>query len=280
MTRWYRAYEGTVTDAKLGEAALIANCSRSVAIAAWHCILESCASAQAGGAYDTSPRRVAVILGEQPALLERVFVAFTELGMIGDGAVTAWRQRQFESDTSTERSKKHRERRKAAVQQQCNGDATLQQRDATAPDTDTDTDSGKVVRARDLESHLREAAGWQAEPAPMLSVTGEIEALIDAGADLELDVLPVVRAIAPKATSRTTWRYFVKAIARQRDERISAAKIVTPLNTISGVLHETHRAKPSRRTIFDAIHARIDQAERGAVEGGSGEPRDPPQSAA
>ena len=32
MSRWYRAYEGTVTDAKLGEAALIAECSRSVAI--------------------------------------------------------------------------------------------------------------------------------------------------------------------------------------------------------------------------------------------------------
>lgn len=90
MTRWYRAYEGTVTDAKLGEAALVAGCSRSVAIAAWHCILESCASSQRGGEYDTSPRRVALILGEPVANLNSLFDAFTELGMVENGAVTAW----------------------------------------------------------------------------------------------------------------------------------------------------------------------------------------------
>jgi hypothetical protein len=94
MSRWYRAYEGTVTDAKLGEAALVAECSRSVAIAAWHCILESCATAQRGGEYDTSPRRVAVILGEAVDTIAAVFDAFVELDMIGNGAVTAWNKIQ------------------------------------------------------------------------------------------------------------------------------------------------------------------------------------------
>lgn len=98
MSRWYRAYEGTVTDAKIGEAALVAGCSRSVAIASWHCILESCATAQNGGKFDTTPRRVAVILGEQPSTIASVFDAFAELGMICDGAVTAWKQRQPLSD--------------------------------------------------------------------------------------------------------------------------------------------------------------------------------------
>jgi hypothetical protein len=142
MSRWYRAYEGTVTDAKIGEAALVAGCSRSVAIAAWHCILESCASAQNGGQFDTTPRRVAVILGERPADIEAVFAAFTELEMIGSGAVTAWKLRQYESDTSTERSRKHRERQR-------NGDATLQQREATVPETDTDTEEDKKEGGRD-----------------------------------------------------------------------------------------------------------------------------------
>lgn len=134
MTRWYRAYEGTVTDAKIGEAALVAGCSRSVAIATWHCLLESCAATQDGGRFETTARRVAVILGEQPDAIARVLDAFTEIGMISEGAVTAWKQRQFESDSSTERSRKHRERHR-------NGDATLQQRRATPPDTDTDTDT-------------------------------------------------------------------------------------------------------------------------------------------
>lgn len=155
MSRWYRAYEGTVTDAKIGEAALVAGCSRSVAIAAWHCILESCCSAQRGGEFDTNPRRVAVILSEPPATIEALFAAFSEIGMVCNGAVTAWKQRQFESDTSAERSRKHRERKR-------NGDATLQERsatgieetetsqgrDATPPDTDTDTDTEREKGAR------------------------------------------------------------------------------------------------------------------------------------
>jgi len=148
MSRWYRAYEGTVTDAKIGEAALVAGCTRSVAIAAWHCLLESCTVAQRGGEFDTTPRRVAVILAEPPATIEALFAAFTEIGMIGNGAVTAWKQRQFESDTSTERSRKHRERKRsgdATLQQRDealpNGGESSQQRDATPPDTYTETDT-------------------------------------------------------------------------------------------------------------------------------------------
>lgn len=155
MSRWYRAYEGTVTDAKLGEAALMAECSRSVAIAAWHCILESCASAQRGGEFDTTPRRVAVILAEPVAVIDALFSAFIELGMIGNGTVTAWKHRQYESDTSTERSRKHRERKRSGSATDGNGDATLQQRDATPPETDTETETEreKGARAQDVPSH-------------------------------------------------------------------------------------------------------------------------------
>lgn len=98
-----------------------------------------------------------------------------------------------------------------------------------------DRDSGNntglgSARAReplaDLEATLRDAAGWQSEPAPNLAVTGPIHALIEAGADLELDVLPVVRAIAGQARKRTSWRYFVDAIKAAHSDRISAAKLI------------------------------------------------------
>ena len=133
MSRWYRAYEGTVTDAKLGEVALVAECSRSVAIATWHAILESCATVNDGGRIDTTPRRVAVILGEPPAVIERVFAELTTLGMIVGNVVAAWARRQFQSDSSTERSRKHRATKR-------NVDATLQGRSATPPDTETETE--------------------------------------------------------------------------------------------------------------------------------------------
>lgn len=136
MSRWYRAYEGTVTDAKLGEAALIAEVSRSVAIAAWHCLLESAAARNNCGTFDATPRRVAVILCESPAKIEDLFAAFQELGMIGEGAVKSWKKRQFQSDDSKERVRKHRakKRQETADVTACNGDVT-------PPDTETETDT-------------------------------------------------------------------------------------------------------------------------------------------
>lgn len=113
MSRWYRAYEGTVTDAKIAEAALVAEVSRSVSIAAWHCLLESAAAKNNCGSYDTSARRVAVILCEPPAKIEALFAAFNEIGLTADGAIASWRRRQFQSDGSNERVKRYRENRKA-----------------------------------------------------------------------------------------------------------------------------------------------------------------------
>lgn len=144
-----------------------------------------------------------------------------------------------------------------------------------------------VARARDpdadLEARLRQAAGWQSDPSPMLAVTGPIRALIDAGADLELDVLPVIGAIAPKADGRS-WNFFIKAIARARDQRISASTVVSmPTATASArsPSHAAHR-KPTRDETFAAIDARIAaiaEAERRAAAGGQTDPLDHPEGA-
>jgi len=137
MSRWYRAYEGTVTDPKLGEVALVAGCSRSVAIATWHAILEDCAAVNDGGRFETTPRRVAVILGEPLATIEAVFAELAALGMIADGAASAWSRCQFGGDTSTERSRKHRAAKRNVALDVCNGDATLHDRCATSTQRDT-----------------------------------------------------------------------------------------------------------------------------------------------
>ena len=134
MSRWYRAYSGIVKDDKLAEIAVMGACSRAVAIATWHAILESAADMQDGGRFDTTPRRVAAVLGEPALVVEQVFAAMRELGMIGDNRVNAWKRRQYESDNSTERSRKHRDAKR-------NGDATLQGRCATPPDTETEITS-------------------------------------------------------------------------------------------------------------------------------------------
>lgn len=137
LSRWYRAYEGTVTDAKLAEVSLVAGCSRSVVIATWHAILENAATLNDGGRIDIPSRRVAAILCEPFDTIETVFLGFETVGLIADSTVTAWKKRQFESDNSTERSQKSRaaakDKEEAAKQQQCNDDATLQEKTETSP---------------------------------------------------------------------------------------------------------------------------------------------------
>jgi hypothetical protein len=96
MSRWYRAYEGTVTDAKLAEAAVVADVSRAVSIAAWHCLLESAAALNNCGSYEVTPRRVSIILCEAPAAVEALFAAYSEIGLIKDGVVLSWKKRQFD----------------------------------------------------------------------------------------------------------------------------------------------------------------------------------------
>lgn len=139
MSRWYRAYIGTVTDGKIAEAALIAEVSRSVAIAVWQCLLESAAERNNCGGYETTARRIAAILGETPATVEAMLSAFAELEMIANNAVSSWTKRQFQSDDSKERVAKHRAKKR---QETPKTDAvTAGNGDVTPSDTEADTDS-------------------------------------------------------------------------------------------------------------------------------------------
>lgn len=124
--------------------------------------------------------------------------------------------------------------------------------------------------AGDLEAKLREAAGWQSQPAPNLCVTGEIAALIAAGAILETDVLPVVKAHAPRVRRPSSWRYFVPIIQDAVQARKAAgtgppqAGEVVPFNATSRSQHG-----PRPQTIaagFDLINREIERAERALAE--------------
>lgn len=291
MSRWFRHYAGMMRDEKLVSVSVRAKQPVERVVWVWGAILESAAEINDGGKYEFDCDGAAYFLRCEGDDIRAVVNALQDMGRLGEGSVVKWADRQFQSDNSTERVRKHRDKKHGTDMGQrgnadanpCNAEETFQRRSVTPPDTETETDIGVVV-AREplahLERQLREAAGWQSESAPMLAVTGEVQALIDNGADLDLDVLPVVRAIAPKATSRTSWRFFLAAIARQRDQRIAAATIVSPPTPSTGNHHAANRNKPSRSAIFDAIHASIDRAERSTAADGSGEPGDPAESAA
>lgn len=68
----------------------------------------------------------------------------------------------------------------------------------------------EAARAPDVVDRLLEAAGIRGNPHPSMAFPGAVLALVDAGLDLELDVLPAIRA-KPNPRART-WAYFVPQI--------------------------------------------------------------------
>jgi uncharacterized protein YdaU (DUF1376 family) len=116
-----------------------------------------------------------------------------------------------------------------------------------------------------LEAKLREAAGWEREPHPGLFVVGPIHALIEAGADLEIDVLPTVKALSNSCRSKSGWKYFMQAIAQARDDRLAAGNLkVVPLLTNGTPYHGKQRANSIERATSNvqaAISARIAELE-------------------
>lgn len=173
MSRWYRAYEGTVTDAKLAEIAMVAGCSRSVVIATWHACLENAANVNDGGRIDIPSRRIAAVLCEPFDTIEGVMLGFETVGLLLDSVITSWKRLQYESDSSTERSRKHREAKR-------NGHATLQQQHATPPEAETEIlepngscasgelpeapDEGETLKPEHIRDKWNELAGRLGKP--------------------------------------------------------------------------------------------------------------------
>ena len=166
MTRWYRAYEGTVTDPKLAEAAMVADCSRSVAVASWHLILENAAAVNDGGRVDIPTRRIAAALCEPLSAIEVLVEAFRTIGLLTGSHVAAWKRRQYESDSSAERVRRHRQKNKQSAGG--NGDETLQGVTVTPPETETETE-------------LPEATASGASAPPILSAADVQRAIFETG---------------------------------------------------------------------------------------------------
>lgn len=91
-------------------------------------------------------------------------------------------------------------------------------------ESDRKKDTTQHTRARfdEIENRLRDAAGLQSAPSPGLFVIGPIIACIDGGCDLELDVLPTVRARTHNRV--TSWKFFVEAIWEAKAAREAAGQ--------------------------------------------------------
>jgi hypothetical protein len=141
--------------------------------------------------------------------------AMTDKGMIANEKFTSWERRQPKrEDDSSERVRQHRERTK----QQAKHDVTQR----NAPEAETDTEQKQTAqqeratrpKPNDLSKLLFETAGiagFRDERHPRLQDLSPVYGLIDAGYDLQREILPIIAAKAPNKTF-SSWRFFESAI--------------------------------------------------------------------
>lgn len=80
----------------------------------------------------------------------------------------------------------------------------------------------------EIEAKLRLAAGLENDPSPSLLVVGPILGLMDAGADLEQDILPVLRAKAKAGQKGRSWNFYTGAIEDGVKARRKAGAVSLP----------------------------------------------------
>lgn len=144
--------------------------------------------------------------------------------------------------------------------------------------------SAKGMMAHELSSKLIEVI---AHPSlnprnhRLAATCGELRALIDAGADFDLDIVPTVRAICERRNGEqiSSYKYFTAAIRdNARTRKAIEAQALTPI-TAEAIDHDlfartSHAAAPERREPLNlATRKRMQrrakrEAARGAIDGG------------
>lgn len=219
--QWYRAYDGTVADPKLAEVALLAGVSKSVAVASWHAILENACSVGNGGEIDITPRRVAVMLSEPVPSIEAVFQAFEEVGLVNESTVTNWSKRQYQSDKSTDRVRRHR--RKKAMEQ----GGTVSETFHETPETVSETDQSRTeqIKTEQTTSELHPSAGEIVQALGIVSpgYIAEAEEQIDVWLRLGVPFAALVEA-ATKSRGKKNPIGYMRSVVKPELEKIAKAK--------------------------------------------------------
>jgi len=108
---WYRAYHNMPHDPKLQVVARRSKQPMAFVVAVWVCILDAASQHDPRGIIEIDPEEVAVIQGIDLEAVEAILDALKSKNLIDDdGNVVNWHKRQH--TTSTERSKKSRDKKK------------------------------------------------------------------------------------------------------------------------------------------------------------------------
>lgn len=226
--QWFRHYHGLLSDPKFGSIARRTGQPRERVVFVWLSILESASEAKDRGIVATDIDAIADTLNCDDEPIHAIWVEFETRGMLVDGRVAAWEERNPSSDSNADRQKRYRERKR-------NGDVTVTPRNAVESDTDTDIDDGGVRRARDFAGQdltdpnaLLEAVcaivGTSGATNPNWAVSMECANWLRSGYDPHDDILPTVEATMKRKDDGPpgSLKYFTKAIARARADRLES----------------------------------------------------------
>lgn len=211
---WFRWWHGSVTDPKLQRVARMAGATVGEVIAVWACVLERASSVTTGDAgvtpgdapvtrgdvagFDCDDHDVH--LGFAEGTTGKIFAALAERGLIVDGRIARWDERQQKrEDSSTVRTREYRERKRAA-QTVTPGDAPVTPGDAPEKirgeksNTPCSPPGGTQKAAKPTKASARanpkralqlpflittEMLAWAAEKAPAVNLDRETEGFSD-----------------------------------------------------------------------------------------------------
>lgn len=130
--QWFRWWIGAVADPKLTTVARRSKQKRAVVVAVWAALLEAAASANSGGRFDAPFDEIAAVLEVKPEQVSAIVAALEDRGLLAKGVIANWDKRQYASDSSTARVRKHRN---AAKERSTPEGETLQERSSNTDGT-------------------------------------------------------------------------------------------------------------------------------------------------
>jgi hypothetical protein len=138
----------------------------------WGCILESAAEINDGGRYEIDHAEMAYFLRADEGDLVSIEGALGALGRVRDGAVVHWSERQFQSDQSAARQRRHRDSKKRR-------DGGYEPVTAPSPDAASDggvTSSSHHGDAPETETETERTDANASVSAPAAEIDAEVEA--------------------------------------------------------------------------------------------------------
>jgi hypothetical protein len=127
---WYRTHHGMWSDPKLALVARRAGSSLPMAIAVWSALLDCASQARQRGNIDGfDAESVAFAFGCETAEIEAILSSMAAKGMVEDGRIARWEDRQYDKPSDApaavaERVARHRAAKKADAETPCNAPVT------------------------------------------------------------------------------------------------------------------------------------------------------------